>query len=82
MVCTSVFQKSVLKPTELWKNHTADMNGEDTLPVLQYLRNYCLKNINRLYSRAAPQLPRPRRKQPVYAEFILATGWYFSNTRL
>lgn len=51
-------------------------------PYAPVFEKLLLKKINRLYSSPAAQLPRPRRKQPVYAEFILATGWYFSNTRL
>lgn len=48
------------------------------------LCNKLLKKINGLYSMLfyAAQLHRPRRKQPVHAEFLLATGWYFNSARL
>lgn len=45
-----------------------------TLPVLQYLRNCCLRKINKLCWRPAALFPRPGRKQPVCAEFIPAAG--------
>lgn len=39
----TLLQGSLLKPTELWKDHAADRSEEDSPPTLQSLRNYCLK---------------------------------------